>query len=59
MKAGSGLLTFGNPSSGGVPADFAKHTIVLDYNDLQQVEDVFKRAATRSPRSSSSRWPAT
>ena len=34
VKAGSGLLTFGNPSSGGVPADFAKHTIVLDYNDL-------------------------
>jgi len=42
VKAGSGLLTFGNPSSGGVPADFAKHTIVLDYNDLAQVEDVFK-----------------
>ncbi|HRD32848.1 MAG TPA: glutamate-1-semialdehyde 2,1-aminomutase [Rhodocyclaceae bacterium] len=42
VKAGSGLLTFGNPSSGGVPADFAKHTLVLDFNDLQQVEDVFK-----------------
>ncbi|NMG73885.1 glutamate-1-semialdehyde 2,1-aminomutase [Aromatoleum diolicum] len=42
VKAGSGLLTFGNPSSGGVPADFAKHTIVLDYNDLAQVEDAFK-----------------
>jgi glutamate-1-semialdehyde 2,1-aminomutase len=42
VKAGSGLLTFGNPSSGGVPADFAKHTVVLDYNDLQQVEDLFK-----------------
>ena len=42
VKAGSGLLTFGNPSSGGVPADFAKHTIVLDYNDLQQVEEAFK-----------------
>ena len=42
VKAGSGLLTFGNPSSGGVPADFAKHTIVLDYNDLQQVEDTFR-----------------
>lgn len=41
VKAGSGLLTFGNPSSGGVPADFAKHTIVLDFNDLQQVEEVF------------------
>ncbi|THF63837.1 glutamate-1-semialdehyde-2,1-aminomutase [Pseudothauera nasutitermitis] len=42
VKAGSGLLTFGNPSSGGVPADFAKHTIVLDYNDLAGVEEVFQ-----------------
>jgi len=42
VKAGSGALTFGNPSSGGVPADFARHTIVLDYNDSQQVEDLFK-----------------
>ncbi len=45
VKAGSGLLTFGNPSSGGVPADFARHTIVLDYNDLDQVEAVFKARA--------------
>jgi glutamate-1-semialdehyde 2,1-aminomutase len=42
VKAGSGLLTFGNPSSGGVPADFAKHTIVLDFNNLEQIEEVFK-----------------
>ncbi len=42
VKAGSGLLTFGNPSSGGVPADFAKHTVVLDYNDLDGVEQLFK-----------------
>lgn len=42
VKAGSGLLTFGNPSSGGVPADFARHTVVLDFNDLDQVEQVFK-----------------
>ena len=42
VKAGSGLLTFGNPSSGGVPVDFAKHTIVVDFNDLEQVEEVFK-----------------
>lgn len=42
VKAGSGLLTFGNPSSGGVPADFAKHTVVLDFNDLDQVAEVFK-----------------
>ena len=34
--------TFGNPSSGGVPADFARHTIVLDYNDLDGVEQVFR-----------------
>ncbi|MDR2926097.1 MAG: glutamate-1-semialdehyde 2,1-aminomutase [Azoarcus sp.] len=42
VKAGSGMLTFGNPSSAGVPADFARHTIVLDYNDLDGVETVFK-----------------
>jgi glutamate-1-semialdehyde 2,1-aminomutase len=41
VKAGSGLLTFGNPTSAGVPEDFAKHTLVLDYNDAQQLEDVF------------------
>ena len=42
VKAGSGMLTFGNPSSEGVPADFARHTIVLDYNDLDGVEAVFR-----------------
>jgi glutamate-1-semialdehyde 2,1-aminomutase len=41
VKAGSGMLTFGNPSSGGVPADLAKHTLVLDYNDAQQLADAF------------------
>ena len=41
VKAGSGLLTFGNPSSGGVPADLAQHTLVLDYNDAQQLRDAF------------------
>jgi glutamate-1-semialdehyde 2,1-aminomutase len=41
VKAGSGALTFGNPSSGGVPADFAKHTLVLDYNDPDQLEATF------------------
>ncbi|MBL8490983.1 MAG: glutamate-1-semialdehyde 2,1-aminomutase [Rhodocyclaceae bacterium] len=41
VKAGSGALTFGNPSSGGVPDDFAKHTLVLDYNDAQQLADTF------------------
>lgn len=43
VKAGSGLLTFGNPTSAGVPEDFAKHTLVLDYNNPQQLEDVFKK----------------
>ena len=42
VKAGSGLLTFGNPSSGGVPADFTQHTLVLQYNDVQQLADTFK-----------------
>jgi len=41
VKAGSGMLTFGNPSSGGVPADLAQHTLVLDYNDAQQLRDAF------------------
>ncbi|MDP1526822.1 MAG: glutamate-1-semialdehyde 2,1-aminomutase [Rhodocyclaceae bacterium] len=41
VKAGSGMLTFGNPSSSGVPADLAKHTLVLDYNDAQQLADAF------------------
>src|SRR6187399_606555 len=34
VKAGSGALTFGHPDSAGVPADFAKHTIVLPFNEL-------------------------
>jgi glutamate-1-semialdehyde 2,1-aminomutase len=42
VKAGSGLLTFGNPTSAGVPEDFAKHTLVLDYNEPQQLEQVFR-----------------
>jgi glutamate-1-semialdehyde 2,1-aminomutase len=42
VKAGSGLLTFGNPTSAGVPEDFAKHTLVLDYNNPAQLEEVFK-----------------
>jgi len=43
VKAGSGALTFGNPSSAGVPAEITQHTIVLDYNDVQQLEDAFAR----------------
>ncbi len=43
VKAGSGLLTFGHPSSAGVPADVTQHTLVLDYNDPQQLHDAFER----------------
>jgi glutamate-1-semialdehyde 2,1-aminomutase len=42
VKAGSGLLTFGNPTSAGVPEDFVKHTLVLDYNDVAQLEQAFE-----------------
>ncbi|MCI5968742.1 glutamate-1-semialdehyde 2,1-aminomutase [Helicobacter sp.] len=38
VSAGSGLATFGNPSSLGVPSDFTKHTLVATYNDLASVE---------------------
>ncbi|MDP3755797.1 glutamate-1-semialdehyde 2,1-aminomutase [Polaromonas sp.] len=40
VKAGSGLLTQGVPSSAGVPADFAKHTLTLPFNDLKAVEQM-------------------
>ncbi len=42
VKAGSGLLTFGNPTSAGVPADIAKHTTVLEYNNVEQLDEAFK-----------------
>ena len=42
VKAGSGLLTFGNPTSGGVPKAFAGETIVLPYNDSQALVECFK-----------------
>jgi glutamate-1-semialdehyde 2,1-aminomutase len=47
VKAGSGLLTFGNPTSSGVPEDFARHTMVLDYNDCQGLEEAFARVGER------------
>lgn len=43
VKAGSGALTFGNPSSAGVPAEVVAHTIVLDYNDVDDLEDCFRK----------------
>jgi glutamate-1-semialdehyde 2,1-aminomutase len=41
VKAGSGALTLGEPSSPGVPAALAEHTITLDFNDLEQVQQCF------------------
>ena len=43
VKAGSGLLTHGHPSSAGVPPEITQHTLVLDFNDVQQLEDAFKQ----------------
>ena len=41
VKAGSGLATFGNPTSAGVPPEVVQHTLVLEYNNLQQLEEAF------------------
>jgi glutamate-1-semialdehyde 2,1-aminomutase len=41
VKAGSGALTFGNPDSAGVPADFARHTLVLPFNEPDAVTATF------------------
>src|SRR5690606_5053654 len=41
VKAGSGLLTFGNPSSAGVPPEFVSHTLTLEYNSLAAVQAAF------------------
>jgi glutamate-1-semialdehyde 2,1-aminomutase len=43
VKAGSGALTFGVPSSAGVPPEVTAHTLVLDYNDLDGVQRAFDR----------------
>ena len=42
VKAGSGALTFGVPTSPGVPADFAQHTLTLTFNDSEGVRECFK-----------------
>jgi len=44
VQAGSGLATFGTPSSPGVPADLTKHTLLADYNDMASVEKCFEDA---------------
>jgi glutamate-1-semialdehyde 2,1-aminomutase len=41
VKAGSGALTFGHPDSAGIPTDFAKHTLVLPYNETEPVRAAF------------------
>lgn len=43
VKAGSGLATFGHPTSAGVPADVVQHTLVLEYNNLAQLDEAFAR----------------
>ena len=43
VKAGSGALTLGQPSSPGVPASLAEHTITLDFNDSDQIHETFAR----------------
>ena len=42
VKAGSGLATFGFPTSAGVPPEVVQHTLVLEYNNLEQIEEIFK-----------------
>ena len=41
VKAGSGLATFGNPTSAGVPPEVVQHTLVLEYNNITQLEEAF------------------
>ena len=43
VKAGSGLLTFGEPDSAGVPAEVAAHTLTLEYNNTQALKDLFSK----------------
>ena len=43
VKAGSGLATFGHPTSAGVPPEVVQHTLVLEYNNVAQLEEAFAR----------------
>lgn len=43
VKAGSGLATFGHPTSAGVPPEVVQHTLVLEYNHIGQIEEAFAR----------------
>ena len=44
VEAGSGAATFGNPSSPGVPADFTKHTLLAEYNNIESVKKCFENS---------------
>ena len=46
VKAGSGLATFGNPTSAGVPPEVVQHTLVLEYNNIAQLEQCFAEQGT-------------
>jgi glutamate-1-semialdehyde 2,1-aminomutase len=48
VKAGSGALTFGNPSSAGVPPETAAHTAVLSYNDISQLNAFFEKSGKQT-----------
>ncbi|MEW6994067.1 glutamate-1-semialdehyde 2,1-aminomutase [Colwelliaceae bacterium MEBiC 14330] len=45
VKAGSGALTMGVPNSPGIPEDFAKHTLTVSFNNIEQVKEVFAKYA--------------
>ena len=47
VKAGSGALTFGVPTSPGVPTDLAKYTVTLAYNDIPQLQDTFEKIGNK------------
>ena len=47
VKAGSGVLTFGVPTSPGVPKDLAKYTVTLTYNDIPQLQDTFEKIGNK------------
>ncbi len=44
VEAGSGMATFGTPSSPGVPADLTKHTLLATYNDIESVKQCFENS---------------
>jgi glutamate-1-semialdehyde 2,1-aminomutase len=47
VKAGSGLATFGNPDSEGVPANVVEHTATLPFNDIPALKELFREAGSR------------